>query len=521
MTVSELELGYRPAGHNGNIVLTARLDGEAVAVEELNISKSRQRDKFIEAVCRRYGGISREALEEQLLRIAAEVVSQCEQAPDKSADALDNQSVTLQWPEPWPEPLELADVLDEVREAIHRHVVLRPEAAAAIALWTAWTYVYDSGSIAPMLGVVSPSRRCGKTTLLTLLLHLAARPLPASNITPAAVYRVIEQYAPLTLVIDEVDTFTKGNDELRGIINSGHTRKMAYVLRNVPKPNGDYDARRFSTWCAKVIASIGNPHTTWSDRAITVRMERKHRSEMVERLTPQVGSNLQTLARKVFTAVVADEVKAAVASGDPVIPDSLHDRAADNWRPLLAIADLAGSHWPTTARQAAVILSGCEEPDNEDLGVRLLLDCLAVFNGDDELPARTLAERLAQLEETPWPTYRHGKPVSPEQVGRYLRRFGIKPRKTKSWNVYCRTDVEVAAARYSPPPPDQTSTTSTLDVTPCETSTYGVEVSETPTSIFHPTSTHLNPDATSTYGDGGSSGSKNPPVPEKIVEWRF
>ena len=90
--------------------------------------------------------------------------------------------------------------------------------------------------------------------------------------------------------------------------------------------------------------------------------------------------------------------------------------------------------------------------------VRLLLDCASVFGNDTELSARTLAERLAQLEESPWQTYRYGKPISADQTGRLLRRFGIKPRKTRSGNVYRRTDVEAAATRYSPTPPDPSST---------------------------------------------------------------
>ena len=47
---------------------------------------------------------------------------------------------------------------------------------------------------------------------------------------PAAVFRVIEETQP-TLLIDEADTFLQGNDELRGILNSGYTRKTAYVVR--------------------------------------------------------------------------------------------------------------------------------------------------------------------------------------------------------------------------------------------------------------------------------------------------
>jgi predicted lipoprotein with Yx(FWY)xxD motif len=39
---------------------------------------------------------------------------------------------------------------------------------------------------------------------------------------------------------------------------------------------------------------------------------------------------------------------------DPSIPAALNDRAADNWRPLIAIADLAGGEWPQLARQASL-----------------------------------------------------------------------------------------------------------------------------------------------------------------------
>jgi hypothetical protein len=40
---------------------------------------------------------------------------------------------------------------------------------------------------------------------------------------------------------------------------------------------------------------------------------------------------------------------------------ALNDRAADNWEPLFAIADLAGDEWPRLARTAAVKLSADSE----------------------------------------------------------------------------------------------------------------------------------------------------------------
>jgi hypothetical protein len=40
------------------------------------------------------------------------------------------------------------------------------------------------------------------------------------------------------------DTFLQSNDEMRGVINSGHTRDLAFVIRTV---GDDHEPRRFRT----------------------------------------------------------------------------------------------------------------------------------------------------------------------------------------------------------------------------------------------------------------------------------
>ena len=75
-------------------------------------------------------------------------------------------------------------------------------------------------------------KRCGKSTLLELLLGLVFKALSTSNTSVAALFRGIEMWQP-TVLIDEGDTFLRDNEELRGIINSGHSRGSAYVLRTV------------------------------------------------------------------------------------------------------------------------------------------------------------------------------------------------------------------------------------------------------------------------------------------------
>ena len=67
-------------------------------------------------------------------------------------------------------------------------------------------------------------------------------------------FRYVEDVRPTSL-IDEADSFIRDNEEMRGILNSGHTKAAAHVIRNV-EVNGEHKARRFSTWAAKAIATI-------------------------------------------------------------------------------------------------------------------------------------------------------------------------------------------------------------------------------------------------------------------------
>jgi hypothetical protein len=84
-------------------------------------------------------------------------------------------------------------------------------------------------------------------------------------------------------MIDEADTFLKGNDELKGILNAGYKRDTAFVLRvNNQTPNSAESASSpqtqlafFSCWCPKIISRIGKLPETLADRCILIRMHRK------------------------------------------------------------------------------------------------------------------------------------------------------------------------------------------------------------------------------------------------------
>src|SRR5260221_1458419 len=159
--------------------------------------------------------------------------------------------------DPWPEEVDGAALADELVTIIKRHVIVFDRQVHAAALWIILTYLEDVLDCLTLLAIQSPVKRCGKTIFLSLLSRLVCKPLQTSNTSTAALYRVIERFRP-TLLIDEVDAWLKDNEEARGILNSGHTRDLAFVLRCNAESN---EPERFSTWARKVLAGIDRKST--------------------------------------------------------------------------------------------------------------------------------------------------------------------------------------------------------------------------------------------------------------------
>jgi hypothetical protein len=323
--------------------------------------------------------------------------------------------------EPWPDPVDGASLLDEIAEIYRRYVVLPSGGPETLALWGAFTYALEAFDVAPLLVVTSPTMQCGKTTTLEIASALVRRPLPVSNITTAAVFRAMETYAP-TLIADEADTFLKENVELSGILNSGHTRATAVVLR----VEGDsHELRPFSTWGPKMIACIGRlPFPTLADRSIVLSLRRRAPGEPVDRMRrSRLPEDLAPVRQRTvrWVADILPELKEA----EPAPPPGLSDRGEDNWRPLLALADAAGGRWPKLARKIAQILSG-GRADEPTAGILLLADIRAVCAGQEVVTTDGLLAELVKLEERPWPTWNRGKQMTAKHLAGQLSPFGIR-----------------------------------------------------------------------------------------------
>lgn len=343
---------------------------------------------------------------------------------------------------------------------IRKYVAVSIHAAVAVALWIIRAHAHELFDVNPRLALLSPEKRCGKTALMELLAHLTPRGLLASSVTPATVFRIIEASRP-TLLLDEMDTFKDAHEELRGILNSGHRRAGAFVLRCVGE---DHQPKVFSTFCPMAFAAIGKLPGTLEDRSIIIRMRRRSSNEKVEplRWTGRQGEALSGSLMALGQAIArwVDDHAEALRQHDSVCPESLHDRAADNWASMMAIADTIGGEWPQKARAAAIVLSGTSDSDNDSFGVQLLTDLRMVVKECDvpSLPSKVLCQRLATLEESPWASWRHGRALSPVQLSRLLRPFDIHSRDIwqelrgvkRSVKGYAIEDFTDAFDRYLP-----------------------------------------------------------------------
>lgn len=322
--------------------------------------------------------------------------------------------------EPWHEPIQPAALLTEISNTIKRFIICSPETAHAATLWVAMTWFIEVIAVAPLAIITAPEKRCGKSQLLFLLGHLANRPLSASNITPAALFRSIDAWQP-TLLIDEADAFMRENEELRGIINCGHTRDLAKIIRVV---GDDFTPTVFNVWGAKALAGIGHLSDTLMDRAIILELRRKLMNENTERLRHAESHCFKTLAAKLarFSQDYADKIQQA----RPELPNGLNDRAQDNWEPLLAIADIAGGEWSKLSRTAAIMISAQEE-SSQSIGMELLGDIQEIFENQnlDRIASAELIQRLCDDEEKPWATFNRGVSIRPRQIASRLKDFGI------------------------------------------------------------------------------------------------
>jgi len=360
--------------------------------------------------------------------------------------------------------IDPAELLDQVTTFITRFSVFPdPHCAPTVALWCAHTHAIAHFYTTPRLILDSAEPGSGKTRVLEVAQFLVAKPEMTISITTAAIFRMLA-VGPVTLLFDEIDavfsTKTGGNHEdLRALLNAGYKRS-ATVARCV----GDASrmkVERFPVFAPVALAGIaGGMPTTITTRAITIHMRRRAPHEHAE---PFRERKVETQAEPLreYLAEWLDRVgDEHIAGAEPQIPDGVADRAAEVWEPLLAIAELAGGHWPATARDAAVHFVNSAANGTHSIGTRLLADIRALFlaAGTDRMETADIVTQLLDAEDGAWGDL-DGRPLDARRLAREMARYSVRPKDLKlsggSVRKGYRTDGPDGLAdvwlRYLPP----------------------------------------------------------------------
>lgn len=361
---------------------------------------------------------------------------------DGGARPSDQMPDTAEPPLPWlgqPETDAVApsghEVLDEVRDFVARYNAFPSEhCAPMLALWYAHTHAADHFYVTPRLILDSAEPGSGKTRVLEVAQFLVRAPEMTISATTAALFRMVSD-GPITILFDEVDAIFNpknggNNEDLRAMLNAGYKRS-ATIARCV----GDARAmkvERFPVYAPAALAGIaGHMPATITTRAITIHMKRRRADEEVAEFWEEdVERQARPLRDKLATWMA--HVGTRVGAARPTMPDGVRDRAAEIWRPLIAIADEAGDHWPQTARAACqhFVTNAATQPDST--GIRLLADLrdLYTHRATDRMTTADILTALHNLDDAPWAEYQ-GKPLDPRRLGKLLGKYGVKSRDIK------------------------------------------------------------------------------------------
>jgi hypothetical protein len=321
---------------------------------------------------------------------------------------------------------EGAALLRDAEDFIRRYLVLPQGTLLPVALWGKGTHLFTIFDCFPYLAVVSPTKQCGKTRLLEVLGLMCADAERTSNISEAALFRLVEQHHP-TLLLDEMEQLREKGERaqiLRNLLNAGN-RRDAVAIRCA---DGGARIERCNVFCPKALATIGLLPETITDRSICIQMQRRTHAEKIERFLFQ---KVQPEARRIRERFAAwakyhrDTIQAAYANAPDL--DFLGDRDAEAWMPLFAILAVADPGRLSALRQSAELLSGQKHEDasDESLAVRALLDADSVLgDAGEHIRSADLVSRLRAIEESQW----GDQDFDARRLARLLRSFGIRSR---------------------------------------------------------------------------------------------
>ena len=341
---------------------------------------------------------------------------------------------------PWDGPVDGEKLFNEIYALIGEVMWLSPAARLTITFWLIASYTFRLYRKFPYLRIKSADKNCGKSTLVDLLSEIVFNPLIATDVSPAALYRIVESFAP-TLLLDEFDNPDQVR-ELTQLLNAGFDNNRSALRYNMDKDRPE----RFRTYCPKVLASIKQITTTTESRCLPIDLQRvpADAENSLTELCDIDPERFHILKRKIL-AWLEDHLQ-EIKECRPVRPKWLHTRDWDMWRPCYVIAEVLGERGTEMVKQAATGVFGDRVVEQS-----LAIEILACIRKAIRLPGlvieaqkgkksgsfirtQELVDHCNGYEERPWADWKTG-----DKAGLTTARFAKELRdhfKLKSEQVW-------------------------------------------------------------------------------------
>lgn len=334
-----------------------------------------------------------------------------------------------------PDPVSTAEILDELSNTIQQYLMIGDRELVAVVLWILAAAIFHRDKwpweYLPILSIKSPEKRSGKSLLCDLMYELLPSVRQAVNITPAALYRLLDKQA-IPIIIDDFDSMSDElRTELRNVLNASFQRGKPVIRCD----GQDFQPREFEVFGPIAISAIGELSDTVRDRSIPIKMVRKLRIEKRRRINRKARDVLRDLSSKV--ARWAQDTQGRLGQladqlDERTMPEALSDRARDIWEGLIVISSDGGSKWLKSAIEAAKL--SVDIDDNESIRIELLKAIKSLFfdNERDEplqrISSKRIIDELTNDDSNIWSEYCNGKPITPYQLSKILKMFSIKPK---------------------------------------------------------------------------------------------
>jgi hypothetical protein len=318
----------------------------------------------------------------------------------------------------------LVDVYEGVRCLVERYVEFPQEHrkgfTASVSLWIMGTYAHPLFGVYPYL-TIEGSKGSGKSRLLDVLAALCFNGFLSPSVTPAVLCRIVAG-ARATVCFDEVEHLhhnTEDTATIRALINAGYKRGG-----QVPRVSREGGVDLFDAFAPKAFAGISGLNDVTADRAIRIVMTRATDSRKCKLAIDPKGSEMADVRDSLYEFALASSEHVRQAYAAVNLPKELTNRSIELWRPLFAIASLIDE---VTGGDLQSLLTPMAIEDSKD---RNELDPISTAVGD-ALWFRATAESEDANKIRPGAVADDAqnvtrRQISPEWVGRFLRRLGVK-----------------------------------------------------------------------------------------------